>query len=48
MCEDNKDIKCIIITGVGEKAFAAGADIKEMKDKEYSTCINDNLLGHWE
>lgn len=26
-------IGCIIITGVGEKAFAAGADIKEMADK---------------
>ncbi len=27
------DIGCIIITGAGEKAFAAGADIKEMADK---------------
>jgi enoyl-CoA hydratase len=26
-------IRCIIITGAGEKAFAAGADIKEMADK---------------
>ena len=26
-------IGCIIITGAGEKAFAAGADIKEMADK---------------
>jgi enoyl-CoA hydratase len=26
-------IRCIIITGAGEKAFAAGADIKEMSDK---------------
>lgn len=26
-------IRCIVITGTGEKAFAAGADIKEMADK---------------
>src|SRR5438105_12407224 len=26
-------IRCIVITGAGEKAFAAGADIKEMSDK---------------
>jgi len=26
-------IGCIVITGAGEKAFAAGADIKEMSDK---------------
>jgi len=26
-------IRCIIITGAGKKAFAAGADIKEMSDK---------------
>ena len=26
-------IRCIIITGAGERAFAAGADIKEMADK---------------
>lgn len=26
-------IRCMVITGAGEKAFAAGADIKEMADK---------------
>ena len=26
------DIKVVIITGAGEKAFVAGADISEMKD----------------
>jgi enoyl-CoA hydratase len=29
----DETIGCIIITGAGEKAFAAGADIKEMADK---------------
>ena len=37
----DKGIGCIVITGAGEKAFAAGADIKEMSDK---TPI-DMLLG---
>lgn len=30
--ETNKDIRVIILTGSGEKAFVAGADIKEFKD----------------
>ena len=34
----DEDIGCIVITGAG-KAFAAGADIKEMADKSFSTCI---------
>jgi enoyl-CoA hydratase len=31
--EQDENIRCIVITGAGEKAFAAGADIKEMSDK---------------
>ena len=29
----DQTMRCIVITGSGEKAFAAGADIKEMSDK---------------
>lgn len=29
----DEEIRCIVITGAGERAFAAGADIKEMSDK---------------
>lgn len=29
---DNKEVKVVIITGAGQKAFVAGADIKEMRD----------------
>jgi enoyl-CoA hydratase len=29
----DEEIRCIVITGAGGKAFAAGADIKEMSDK---------------
>ena len=28
-------IGCIVVTGAGDKAFAAGADIKVMSDKSY-------------
>jgi enoyl-CoA hydratase len=31
--DQDQAIRCIVITGAGEKAFAAGADIKEMSDK---------------
>lgn len=31
--DQDNGIGCIILTGAGEKAFAAGADIKEMADK---------------
>ena len=30
----NKDVYALVITGAGEKAFVAGADIAEMKDKD--------------
>src|SRR5947209_9494905 len=29
----DEEIRCIVITGAGEKSFAAGADIKEMSGK---------------
>ena len=38
------EIRCIVLTGAGEKAFAAGADIKEMSDKSPI----DMLLGGFE
>jgi 2-(1,2-epoxy-1,2-dihydrophenyl)acetyl-CoA isomerase len=31
-CEEEDDVKAIIITGAGEKAFSAGADIHEMAE----------------
>ena len=39
--EDNKDVRCIILTGSGTKAFVAGADIKEFAG--YSTEEGENL-----
>jgi len=38
------EIRCIVITGAGDRAFAAGADIKEMSDKSPI----DMMLGSFE
>jgi enoyl-CoA hydratase len=32
--EDNKSLRAVIVTGAGQKAFAAGADISEMQGME--------------
>lgn len=40
----DKKIRCIILTG-SEKAFAAGADIKEMADKSFVDMYRSNLFG---
>ena len=37
--------RCAVLTGLGEKAFAAGADIKEMQPKSYSDMYRENLFG---
>ncbi len=39
--DNDNDVKCSIITG-NEKAFAAGADIKEMADKNAEQMFTDN------
>jgi len=32
LLEDNRALRCVLVTGAGEKAFVAGADIAEMQD----------------
>ena len=44
--ETDQSIGAVIITGRG-RAFAAGADIKEMLPLEYSQCASGNFLAHW-
>ncbi|XP_063904225.1 enoyl-CoA hydratase, mitochondrial [Zophobas morio] len=44
--ETDKNIGAIIITG-SEKAFAAGADIKEMQNQTYAQVVTGNFLSHW-
>jgi enoyl-CoA hydratase/carnithine racemase len=38
------DVRCMIVTG-SERAFAAGADIKEMAPKSFSDMHRENLFG---
>jgi enoyl-CoA hydratase len=45
--EANAGIGCIVITG-SEKAFAAGADIKEMQSKTYMDVFLGDFIGKWE
>lgn len=35
--------RCAVLTGAGEKAFAAGADIKEMADKPAADFFADDF-----
>jgi len=44
--EEDGNIGAIILTG-SERAFAAGADIKEMKDLTFSQNYRDNFLENW-
>jgi enoyl-CoA hydratase len=46
--EADADIGCIVVTG-SEKAFAAGADIKEMQSKSYMDAyLEDFITRNWE
>lgn len=46
--EADTKVGCIVISG-SEKAFAAGADIKEMADKTFlQTYVDDFISGPWE
>ena len=39
--------RCAVITGSGEKAFAAGADIKEMADKTAAEFFSADFFARW-
>ncbi len=45
--EADDSIGCIVLTG-SEKAFAAGADIKEMQSKSYMDTYMGDFIGKWE
>jgi enoyl-CoA hydratase len=40
----NDKVRCIVLTG-SEKAFAAGADVREMAEKSFTDVFFDNLFG---
>jgi enoyl-CoA hydratase len=45
--EDDEDIGCIVITG-SDKAFAAGADIKQMQSKTYMSAYKEDFISKWD
>ena len=45
--EADDKIGCIVLTG-SEKAFAAGADIKEMQSKTYMSAYKEDFIGAWD
>ncbi len=42
------DCRCIVVTGAGERAFAAGADIREMVDRTTADNLADDFLAPWD
>ncbi len=42
--EENEKVRCIVLTG-SEKAFAAGADIREMSQKTFVEVFGSDLFG---
>ncbi|KAL4917292.1 ClpP/crotonase-like domain-containing protein [Aspergillus aurantiobrunneus] len=44
--DESKDVGAIVITG-SEKAFAAGADIKEMAPLTFSSAYSNNFIAPW-
>ncbi|MCA8908437.1 MAG: enoyl-CoA hydratase [Rhodospirillaceae bacterium] len=45
--DDDDEVGCIVLTG-SEKAFAAGADIKEMATKTFTEAFGDNFILSWQ
>lgn len=43
----DEEVGAIILTG-SEKAFAAGADIKEMAEKDFAQAYNSDFIGPWQ
>jgi enoyl-CoA hydratase len=40
--------RCLVLTGSGEKAFAAGADIKEMQPQGFADMYSSDFFAGWE
>eukprot|EP00565_Helicotheca_tamesis_P005685 CAMPEP_0185725386 /NCGR_PEP_ID=MMETSP1171-20130828/1653_1 /TAXON_ID=374046 /ORGANISM="Helicotheca tamensis, Strain CCMP826" /LENGTH=307 /DNA_ID=CAMNT_0028393503 /DNA_START=129 /DNA_END=1052 /DNA_ORIENTATION=+ len=45
--DGDADIGCLVITGSGTRAFAAGADIEEMKEKNFAFAYQNNMFAQW-
>ncbi|MFI5255071.1 MAG: enoyl-CoA hydratase-related protein [Candidatus Limnocylindrales bacterium] len=46
--DEDEACRCIVITGAGERAFAAGADIREMADATPVSLTIANTFARWE
>lgn len=46
--DHDDDIGCIVVTGTGEKAFIAGADIPEMADKSFVDMFLADVQSGWD
>jgi enoyl-CoA hydratase len=44
----DQTVRCVVITGAGDRAFAAGADIREMADATPVTLTVQNNFARWE
>ncbi len=45
--EADPEQRCAVLTGAGEKAFAAGADIKEMAEKSAAEFFAEDFFSKW-
>lgn len=45
--ESDPGQRCAVLTGAGEKAFAAGADIKEMAEKPAAAFYAEDFFSRW-
>src|SRR3954464_364131 len=46
--DSDESTRCVVITGAGARAFAAGADIKEMAQATPVTLLVANNFARWE
>jgi len=46
--EADDDQRCAVITGAGEKAFAAGADVREMAEKPLADFYREDTFSRWQ
>ena len=45
--DKDPSVGCFVLTG-NEKAFAAGADIKEMEGKSYADMVSKDYFAEWD
>jgi enoyl-CoA hydratase len=46
-CEADPEVAVVVLTG-SERAFAAGADIKEMQDKDFMAAYRSDFIAPWQ